>query len=87
MTVISIDSGDRPDRFDALARSLTEIHPDISYYAATLLKTGNEEMLGFVSRWAGLSEECSLEKGIELRRAVPVYPEKFSQRWEDLNQG
>ena len=44
-------------------------------------------MLGFVSRWAGLSEEYSLDKGIELRRAVPVDPEKFSQLWEELDQG
>ena len=83
----SIDSRDRPDRFDALAHSLTEIHPDTSYYAATLLKTGTGEMLGFFSRWAGLSEEYSLDKGIELRRAVPVDPEKYSQLWEEQDQG
>ena len=87
MTVTSIDSRDRPDRFDALACSLTEIHPDTSYYAATLLKTGTGEMLGFFSRWAGLSEEYSLDKGIELRRAVPVDPEKYSQLWEEQDQG
>ncbi|WP_420619810.1 HNH endonuclease [Candidatus Poriferisocius sp.] len=79
----SIDSRDRPDRFDALVRSLTEIYPDISYYAATLFKTGTGEMLGFFSRWAGLSEEYSLDKGIELRRAVPVEPEKYSRLWQE----
>jgi len=77
-----IDSGVRPDRFDALAHSLAEIRPDISYYAATLLKTGNGEMLAFFSRWAGLSEEYPLDKGIELRIAAPVYPEKDSQVWK-----
>ena len=87
MTVTSIDSADRLDRFDALARSLTEIHPDTSYYAATLLKTGTGEMLEFFSRWAGLSEQYSLDKGIELRRAVPVDPEKYSQLWKKQDQG
>ena len=87
MAVTLVDSGVRPDRFDALARSLTEIRPDVSYYAATLLKTDRGEMLGFVSRWAGPSEEYSLEKGIELRRAVPVDAEKFSKLWEEIDQG
>ena len=87
MTVTSIDSRDRSDRFDALAHSLTEIQPDVSYYAATLLKTGSGEMLGFFSRWAGLSKKYSLDKGIELRRAVPVDPEKYSQLWELQDQG
>lgn len=87
MTVVSIDSRDRLDRFDALACSLTEIHPDVSYYAATLLKTGSGEMLEFFSRWAGRSEEYSLDHGIELRRAVPVEPEKYSQLWEQQDQG
>ena len=87
MTVTLIESGDRPDRFDALTRSLTETQSDVSYYAATLLKTGTGEMLGFFSRWAGLSEEYSLDKGIELRRAVPVDPEKYSQLWEEQDQG
>lgn len=87
MAVTSVDSGVRPNRFDALACSLTEIRPDVSYYAATLLKTDRGEMLGFVSRWAGLSEEYSLDKGIELRRAVPVDAEKFSQLWEEIDQG
>ena len=83
VTVTSIDSRFRPDRFDALERSLTEIYPDISYYAATLFKTGTREMLGFFSRWAGPSEEYSLDKGIELRRAVPIEPEKYFRLWEE----
>lgn len=87
MTVTLVDTGARPDRFDALARSLAEIRPGVSYYAATLLKTDRGEILGFVSRWAGLSEEYSLDKGIEMRRAVPVDAEKFSQLWEEIDQG
>ena len=87
MTVTSIDSRDQPNQLDALARSLGEIHQGVSYYAATLLKTGNGEMLGFFSRWAGLTEEYPLDKGIELRRAVPVDPEKYSQLWEQQDQG
>lgn len=83
----SVGSRVRPDRFDALARSLTEIHPSVSYYAATLVKTDREVLLGFISRWAGLSEEYSLDKGIELRRAAPVDAEKFSRRLEGIDQG
>ena len=74
-------------RFEALARSLQEFRPGTEYFAATLHKSRGEWILEFFSRWAGFPDDGGLDEGIELRRAVPVDPEKYSKLWELQDQG
>ena len=80
-------SCDGAARFEALARSLQEYRPGTEYYAATLHRSRNEWILGFFTRWAGYPDGHRRDNGIELRRAVPVDPENYSQLWERQDQG
>lgn len=79
--------GDSATRFEVLARSLREYRPGTEYYAATLHRSRNEWILEFFSHRAGFPDDRSRDEGIQLRRAVPVEPEKYSQLWELQDQG
>ena len=74
-------------RFEALDRSIRECRPGTKYYAATLHRSCNEWILEFFTRWAGFPDDRRPDTGIELRKAVPVEPEKYSQLWELQDQG
>ena len=83
----SSECSEQPTRFEVLARGLEEFRPDTEYFAATLHKSDSGWTLAFFTRWTGFPDDGGLDEGIELRKAVPVEPENYSQVWKLQDQG
>lgn len=82
-----MDDEERASRRAAFARGLKEIHPENTYFSATLLGSDTGWNLAFGTGFAGFPEGGGPDDGVELREPVPVYPDRITRLWEDLGQG
>ena len=72
----------RNARIHKFQSSLKQIHADVTYFAATLRADHGKPKMSFQSNFAGFPEGVGTDKGIELREASPVYPDKMIEMWE-----
>ena len=80
-----MDDVDRDANWD-VARRLKTVDPEITYFAATLLGSDEGPHMSFQSRFAGWPDGGGPDKGVELRKAAQVYPDKMTRLWEELGQ-
>ena len=85
--VASIDDEGRRSRITAFARGLKEIHPEYTYFAATLLGSDTGWNLIFDTRFAGFPDGKGPDGEVELREPEPVDPDRMTRRWQDVGQG
>jgi hypothetical protein len=81
-----MDDASRSRGLQALADELRTIDMDATYFAATLLGTEKGWSLSFQTWFVGWPDGGGPHKGVELREAAPVHPDRMARMWEDLGQ-
>ena len=65
-------------------RSLTQIRPEVTYFALTLRDSHGRLERSVQSQFAGFPEGVGPGEGVELREASEVYPDKMTKMWENV---